>query len=265
MISGAFLLPHSPILIPAIGKANTDLLRPTINAYQKLAGKTAAIAPDTILIISPHGENESEDFILSVAPEMKITLAEFGDLATGDQVAGDMILAYEMKEALGEDIKLRAQENLDYGAGIPLHLLSARYLNAKILTLNPGTKELSKQYEFGRKLGDFLINRPEKILVVASGELSHRLKRRSVVGYSPKGAKFDQKVKEYLNKAEGAAENILSLNTNLIDEAQACGLKAILIFLGSLSRLEYQPQILAYQDDLGVGYLSMDFNLNYGD
>ena len=43
MITAAFIAPHSPILIPAVGKANTDRLAETVTAYKKIAAGTKAV------------------------------------------------------------------------------------------------------------------------------------------------------------------------------------------------------------------------------
>ncbi|HNX10844.1 MAG TPA: class III extradiol dioxygenase subunit B-like domain-containing protein [bacterium] len=267
MIQDAFIVPHSPILIPAIGKANIALLQKTAQSYAKLAEKIISLEPELIVIISPHSQSDTENFTINISPKMMINFEEFGDFATKNEANGDIALAHELKEALRSDyeIKLTTQERLDYGSAIPYHLLTENYKKVKVLPLAPSTLDIANHYEFGKKLGDFLINRPEKILIIASADLSHRLKRRSIYGYSPKGAKFDNKLIEYLSNPENAAENILKMDANLVKEAMSCGLKSIILSLGIISRLEYQPQVLSYQGDLGIGYLALDFNIDYAD
>jgi aromatic ring-opening dioxygenase LigB subunit len=49
------------------------------------------------------------------------------------------------------------------------------------------------------------------------------------------------------------------MDAKLIEAAGECGLKSILILLGILKDLTWEPQILAYQTDFGIGYLSLDF------
>lgn len=265
MIHNAFIVPHSPILIPTIGKVNLALLKKSAKAYEQLAIKTKEAEPDLIVIISPHSQSAGENFAINIAPKMAINFEEFGDFATKNIIVGHMTLAHELKESLRLEhpIKLSSQEVLDYGSAIPYQLLTGEYKKAKVLPLATSELSLEDHYKFGQKVGDFLINRPEKILLVASADLSHKLKRSSVAGYSPKGAKFDNKLIEYLNNPETAVENILKMDSGLIKEALPCGLKSIVMLLGMISRLEYSPQTLAYQGDLGIGYLTMDLNIDY--
>ena len=99
----------------------------------------------------------------------------------------------------------------------------------------------------------------KKIAVISSSDLSHRLKKKSPGGYSPKGAKFDNKLIEYLADPKTAAANILKMDSKLIEAAGECGLKPIVVLLGILDGLENEAKILAYQTDFGVGYLSLNF------
>jgi aromatic ring-opening dioxygenase LigB subunit len=263
MITSAFITPHSPVLIPAIGKANTELLQKTTLAYQKILDKLLADPVDTVLIISPHNPKTPDAFAINSAPEFVIKFESFGDFATKTKLLGDVTLAHELKENLKNSANLQLTTNkvLDYGSAIPLWLLSPALKNTKIIAISQADLSLEDHFAFGKLLQNELITRDKKIAIIASGDLSHRLKRSAPGGYSPKGAKFDNKVIEYLNEAPTASENILNLDKKLIADAMECGLKSIVMLLGILDRLSFAPQVLAYQTDFGVGYLTMDMNL----
>ena len=263
MITSAFITPHSPILIPAIGKANTLLLEKTLAAYKKIETKLLAEPVETIIVISPHSLETNTAFAMNIVPEFTLNFESFGDFATKTKMAGDVTFAHQLKENLKTvaDIQLTSQELLDYGSAIPLYLLTAALKNTKIISLAHSEGDLKAHFDFGKLLQNELLSSDKKIAVLASGDLSHRLKRNSPAGYSPKGAKFDNKVIEYLNDLPTAADNILKMDAKLIAGAQACGLKSIMILLGILDKLPVAPQVLAYQTDLGVGYLTMDLSL----
>ena len=96
---------------------------------------------------------------------------------------------------------------------------------------------------------------------IVSGNLSHRLKRKSPGGYSPRGSKFDNKIIEYLSEPETAIANLLKMDKRLVLDASECALRPLMIALGILENYYYEPDILAYQTDFGVGYLSLEFIL----
>ena len=105
MIKAAFLTPHSPILIPAIGKNNGVLLAKTAAAYQIIETRLLKEEIDTIIIITPHGAEAATTPTLNVAPSFNLGFAEFGDLATKAEIKGDPVFAQEIKEALKPERK----------------------------------------------------------------------------------------------------------------------------------------------------------------
>ncbi len=256
----ACLLPHSPLLIPEIGRSNHAFLQKTLAAYQQIKSELVAAQVETLVIISPHGNLQEDSFIINCAPEMEINFQDFGFIPPKTIVKGDVPLADQLKTQLKTDLPLRSlsQINLDHGSAIPLYLLDG----FKSVIVSPAEKlDLATHLEFGKKIGAVLANSPKKIGLIASGDLSHRLKRSAPGGYSPKGPKFDNKLIEYLSEPETAEENILKLDQRLILDASECGLKPIVVLLGAMSELTWEPDILAYQTDFGVGYLSIDFQL----
>lgn len=260
----SYLLPHSPLLIPEIGKANYNLLKKTADIYQKIAADLAENKIDTVVIFTPHEEQQIDHFLINCFPEMEISFQDFGFIPPKTTIKGDIPLADQIKNQLKEDfpVKQVSSSSLDYGSGIPLYLLKGQNYNFKTVVIAPADNlELDYQVSFGEKLLPILENSPKKIAIIASGDLSHRLMRKSPGGYSPKGPKFDNKLIEYLSYPESAVSNILKMDKRLILDASECGLKPILILLGVLKEKTWQPEILAYQTDFGIGYLSMEFIL----
>jgi len=263
MINSAFITPHSPILIPAIGRANTGLLEKTAAAYKKIEAKLTAEPVETVVVISPHNPGLADSFAINSSPKFILNFESFGDFATKAKLDGDIALAHELRENLKNSapIQLTSHKVLDYGSAIPLYLLYPAIKDAKVISIAHSGADLKSHFEFGKLLQNELISKNKKIAILASGDLSHRLKRNSPGGYSPKGAKFDNKLIEILHDAPAAADAILQMDKKLIEDAMECGLKPIMMLLGILDKLPFAPQVLAYQTDLGIGYLTMDMNL----
>lgn len=239
------------------------MLDKTTEAYQKIAEQLLAEKVESIIIISPHLNSPESGWVINSAPEFKIGFENFGDFATRGQISGDMILAHELKEALKNNynIQLTSEAQLDYGSAIPLQLLAPALKDVKIISLSYAHSDRQSHFTLGRALKDIIISQNKKIAVIASADLSHRLKRSSPGGYSAKGAKFDNKLIEYLNDPLSAGENVLQMDEKLVKDAMECGLKSICVLLGILDGLEYEPKVLAYQTEIGIGYLTMAMNI----
>lgn len=264
-IHKAYLLPHSPLLIPEISKSNLSFLDKTTSAYEKVKNELISSGIETLLVISPHGLTQEKSFLINCSPEMEINFQDFGFIPKKTIIKGDVLLADQIKNSLHQELSIKSlsENNLDYGSAIPLYLLKNLEVNFKTIIILPADKlELDDHFQFGEKLGALLNNNNKKIAVIASGDLSHRLKRKSPGGYSPKGPKFDNKLIEYLSDPETTKENILKFDKKFITAAGECALKPISILLGMLHNTPWEPDILAYQTDFGIGYLSLNFQIN---
>ncbi|MCX6794509.1 MAG: class III extradiol dioxygenase subunit B-like domain-containing protein [Candidatus Falkowbacteria bacterium] len=258
------LLPHSPLLIPEIGRANYGFLTKTVAAYKEIKSTLKANPVDTIIIVSPHSASQADSFIINVAPEMEINLKDFGFIPPKTVLSGDAFLADQLKNALRPEFPLQliSENALDYGSAIPLYLLKDVCPEVKIIVISPADSlNLEDQWRFGERLEIVLTASKKNIALIASGDLSHRLKKKSPGGYSPKGAKFDNKLIEYLSDLATASANILKMDAKLIKDAGECGLRPLLILLGTINGLKRQPEILSYQTDFGIGYLAVNFKL----
>ena len=53
-IIAGFMVPHPPMIVPDIGRGSEAQIADTTAAYERVADEIAALAPDTIVITSPH-------------------------------------------------------------------------------------------------------------------------------------------------------------------------------------------------------------------
>ena len=255
------IVPHTPVLIPAIGKENLEKIKNTAQAYKKLEENLYAQNIDTIVLLSPHGLIMPNAFTMNLSPEFKINFEDFGDLVTKLNFAGDVGVAYRIREYLETKapLQLISEPNLDYGSGVPLFLLAKNLKKIKVIPIYYSGLSLEAHFNFGQLLKKQLTREHARVAVIASGDLSHRLTKNAPAGYSRQGAKFDKKLMEcLLNKK---TPDILKINKKLISDAGECGLKSIVILLGILDGIKYEPQVLSYEFPFGVGYLTANFLL----
>jgi aromatic ring-opening dioxygenase LigB subunit len=261
------IVPHPPILIPNIGKENILRLEKTKNAYSRIEEAILAEKIETIIIISSHGPIRPEVFSINIANEFEINFEEFGDFSTKLLVGGDLELAQNIRESLIEmpGVQAISQPILDHGCGVPLYsLLFSRpgktspdeiKKNIEIVPIYISGASLEDHFKLGKLIGAQIEKGRKKIAVLASGDLSHTLVKNSPAGYSPRGAKFDQRLTECLQNKK--IEDILNFDKDFISEAKPCGLKSIVMLLGILDDHGYDVQTTSYEPPFGVGYLTM--------
>lgn len=264
MLVFAGITPHPPIVVPTIGKDNLRFLTNTTNALRELGSELYAARPDTIIIISPHGSMLQNAFALNVMPEFLIDFEEFGDLITKFTISGDIGFSHHLKEQLETQLPvvLMSQEKLDHGVGVPLYFLTQN-LDRKIIKCIPisfSLLDLNSHFEFGRKLQDEIINDTRRIAVIASGDLSHKLGKNSPAGYSPLAKDFDEELQQHIK--DNDVTGILNMDRETIEEAAECGLRSFIILFGILNSIRYKTRILSYEAPFGVGYLTVNFEID---
>jgi len=255
------IVPHPPLIIPFIGKENTERLKNTIQAYGKLEEYIYTSHIDTIVIISPHGFIQPNSFSINLNPKFIGDFEEFGDCTTEVKLNGNIGLAYKIRERLETRAPIQSitTEKLDYGSSVPLYNLTKHLPGMRIIPIYYSGLDLESHYNFGKLLKRELVLSNNRVAVIASGDLSHRLSKDAPSGYSPKAKKFDKKLIEYLSNSK--IKDILNMNHDLIHDACECGLKSIVMLLGILNSINNKPEILSYEAPFGVGYLVMNFKL----
>lgn len=253
------IVPHPPLLIPNISKENILRLDATIKSYKKLEADLYSIQADTIVIISPHGMIFDDKFSMNLNPEFIANFEEFGDFATKMHLLGDIGLSYKIRERMETraPLQLISQKDLDYGSSIPLFMLTSHSPKIKIIPLYFSGLSMEEHFRFGQLLKRELMFSKNRVAVIASGDLSHRLSKNAPVKYSPKGKKFDNKLIELL-QTNNTAE-IIKFKPEFTNEAAECGLRSIVILLGILDEIKKQNQLLSYECPFGVGYMVMNF------
>jgi aromatic ring-opening dioxygenase LigB subunit len=253
----AAIIPHPPLLIPSIGKENLLRLDKTRNSYSKLEQALAAEKIETIIIISSHGPIKQDAWLINIAPEYEINFEEFGDFSTKLKIGGDLELAQNIRESLIDNSQMQAiyQPVLDHGCGVPLYSLLANQKNIEIVPLHISGASLAEHFDLGKNINAQIEKGRKKIAVLASSDLSHSLEKKSPGGFSPRAARFDQKILELLQNK--SINEFLNLDENLIAETKPCGLPAIAMLLGILSNTGYDIAATDYEYPFGVGYLSM--------
>ena len=260
MISFIAFTPHSPLLIPSIGKKNLEKLEDTTAAFKSLSLLLSESEPEIIVVLSAHGVSHEDAFSINFHSHYEIDLREFGDLVTKKTFMPDSELVDDIQRRMRTEsipFTLDSSGALDYGIGVPLALLTDKLKNVKITPISYSNLSAKDHVEFGRVLKDILENSKKRIAVIASGDLSHCLSSDAPMGFKKEGQKFDEIVKQAISDL--SISKLLSLDPEFVKDASECAYQPLMILFGIIERMRLKPEILSYESPFGVGYLVANF------
>ncbi len=261
----ACFMPHPPIILPEVGGRETDKCRDTIDAMGQVAGRLVDADPDTVVIITPHGNVFQDAVALTAVDRLQGDMGQFRAPMVKFDYPNETRLASELRDKCSEkgiavafiDEELAGDYglnlSLDHGVMVPLYYLKKAGFNGSLVVVAMGFLPPLELYTFGMALQQAGESADSNVAVVASGDLSHRLTPGAPAGFSPRGEKFDRELREALE--QGAVEKIVHLPRAFVEEAGECGLRPLIMLLGCLDGYKIQPQVISYQGPFGVGYL----------
>ncbi|MFZ2804217.1 MAG: class III extradiol dioxygenase subunit B-like domain-containing protein [Patescibacteria group bacterium] len=262
MIVFAGIVPHSPILVPSIGKEHTEKLAATVAAIKEIEQALYLVKPDTIVIIAPHGARYPDAFSVNLADKYTGNFKSFGDFTTTVSAKSDFLMIDHLQRKLREEnvpFTLTSTDELDYGYSVPILMLTSHLANWKLIPISPSMLDGKSHYEFGAQLKRVLHAEPARVAVIASADLSHKLNASSPGGASTEGPLFDAAVADATSKNK--PDPLFALSPDIIENAGQCGYRPIMTLLGTLQDMNVTPKQLCYEAPFGVGYLTVRYDI----
>jgi AmmeMemoRadiSam system protein B len=263
---GCFVTPHPPIIIPEVGGPSLAEAEPTVRAMTAVRERAAQLAPDTIVLLSPHSPLARSQMGVSLAASYKGSLAYFRAPQVRVEAAADEGLAEAIMQgatAHGIPVVQTAARgevfDLDHGAMVPLVYLTGALKNAcRLVLLSFSYLSLEEHVRFGRAIGEVLVKAEQRIVYVASSDLSHRLIPGAPAGYDPRAPRFDQAVADTFGSGDWDA--LLTIDPALVSAAGECGYRSLAVLSGVVGAYEASGgrthnRLLSYEGPWGVGYL----------
>lgn len=141
---------------------------------------------------------------------------------------------------------------LDHGTMVPLYFVNKYYNNYKLVHITYSMIGDINLYKFGIEIRKTAEELNRKCVIIASGDLSHKLKEEGPYSYSPYGPKFDKCILD--NLKHGDVISVFNMDNKMINEAGQCGLNSIYVLLGTLDGNKIKGKLLSYEGPFGVGY-----------
>ena len=254
----AFMVPHPPMIVPAVGRGSEAEVEETTRAYEKAAAEIAALEPETIIITSPHSIMYSDYFHISPGKGASGSFARFRAPEVRfeesyDRELRDMICVLAEKQGLPAGTLGERDRQLDHGTMVPLWFIRRAYAgDFKILRIGLSGLPLTDHYKLGQIIRDAVNKTGRRTVIVASGDLSHKLQDYGPYGYAPEGPVYDRRIMDVCSRA--AFGELFDFDENFCEKAAECGHRSFVIMAGAFDGTAVEAKQLSHQDVTGVGY-----------
>lgn len=263
-IVGSFIVPHPPLIVSEIGKGKEKQIQATLDSYEVVAKKIAALEPETIFITTPHSTMYSDYIHISPGAEATGNFANFRANNVSFKKQYDMEFVTEL-ESLASQKNIMAgtlgqkDKMIDHGALVPIYFIEKYIQNYKIVRCSISGLSFLEHYHFGKCISEVAEKLNRKVVFIASGDLSHRLKEDGPYGFTEEGSKFDKEITDAMKEANFL--KFMNFDTNFCDRAGECGLRSFIIMAGALDGKSVKSNFYSYEGTFGVGYAVCEFKI----
>lgn len=261
-LQAAFIVPHPPLIIPAVGRGKEQLIQATIDSYDEVARQIAELRPQTIIVTSPHATAYRDYFHISPGTSARGDMRRFDafdtDLTcTYDVELADCITSLAATEGFPAGTEGERDPSIDHATYIPLYFVDKFYRDYEVVRIGLSGYGPVEHYHLGQLIAQAVEKLGRRAVLIASGDLSHKLTHDGPYGFAPEGPVFDEQITEAM--AQGDFMRILGFDENFSDKAAECGLRSFQIMAGALDGKSVDTRLLSYEGPFGVGYAVASF------
>jgi len=236
MLVGAFVCAHTPQLLARPDTEDRELVLRVHAAFARVKRRLEALRPDAIAIVAG---DHIEAFFLNAVPALAVyagaeCAGSFGRYRYRFPVHEPLARAIiEQGIERGFDLLYTQEAPLDYAFYVPLHFtMPATAVPIVPLHVNvylPPQPTPRRCHEWGRALGEILRARPERVVLMASGGMSHF---PGTDRYASPEFDWDRRVLEQLGQGRGV--ELAALTGEELDKAGNIELRTWITLLGAV-------------------------------
>jgi MEMO1 family protein len=252
----AGIAPHPPIMVPEVGRDACVDVQNSISAMAELTERVVASGAETVVIISPHAPLEPDAFIAYEGPQLYGDFANFRAATATIHADLDEELLNEITRAASEEelVVLRIKgHDLDHGTAVPLYFLHRNGWNGRVIALGYSFLSTEDHVRFGKCIRQAIERIGRRVAFIASGDLSHRLRRDAPAGYNPDAHLFDEEVLDAIRTC--STSRIVDIDQEMRRMAGECGYRSMLVAIGVAQGAAGNCEVISYEAPFGVGYL----------
>lgn len=256
-ISAAVMVPHPPLIIPEVGRGKEKGIQCTIDAYEQAASQIGTYRPETIVLLSPHQTMYADYFHISPGSGAKGDFSQFGAGRIMMEVSYDSEFVKELcasaqRKNLPAGTSGERDFRLDHGTLVPLYFVNKYWNDYRLVRMGLSGLSLSEHYELGQCIKEVSESMDRETVIIASGDLSHRLKEDGPYGFCEEGPEYDRQIMEVMERADFG--KLLSFPEEFCEKAGECGHRSFTIMAGAFDQTSVLAERLSYEGPFGVGY-----------
>ena len=256
-IVAAYMVPHPPMIVPQVGRGSEKQITKTIRAYEAVAAGIAGIRPETIIVTSPHAVLYADYFHISPGEEATGDFGRFRapEVHFAEKYDTELVKAI-CALAKGKDFPAgtlgERDRHLDHGTMVPLYFVKQQYTGFRLVRVGLSGLSNAEHYEFGQIIRQAVEQTGRKAVLIASGDLSHKLQEYGPYGFAEEGPEYDRRIMDAAGRA--AFGEMLTFEESFLDKAAECGHRSFLIMAGALDGMDVEAKVYTHEDVTGVGY-----------
>ena len=266
-LSYGCVVPHSPNLVPQVGRERSREAARTIEAMAELGiiiGEERRAK--NCVVVSPHGPFLPEAFGVWEGKKLSGGMERFQapDVVVSVDLADELASAIvDVSERMEIPVgRLLEEWHLDRGVTVPaLYLLKQDEI--RVVPVAISMLGWEEHWLFGTAIAKAAERIPGETVIVASSNFSHRVTPDAPHGYSAAGPTFDTRVRDAIER--GRLRELLDIPQDLCREASECGFAPLLVLAGAFDGRSVKGRVLSYEAPFGIGYLVAEVTLDEGE
>lgn len=251
------MVPHPPLIIPDVGGGEEKKIQKTIDAYKRASDLIGRLQPETIVLLSPHQIMYADYFHISPG---KGGRGDFGQFRAG-QTAMEVSYDTEFVRALCEAAAAASlpagtlgerEKKLDHGTMVPLYFVNQCWTGYRLVRVGLSGLPLTAHYRLGQCIRAAAQSLGRSTVVIASGDLSHKLKEDGPYGYQEEGPAYDARIMDVMGR--GDFGELFTFSEDFCEKAAECGHRSFTMLAGAFDKTCVEAERLSYEGPFGVGY-----------
>ena len=254
-VACAVLMPHAPVLVPEVGGKRGCGAQASCRAMRQAAACMMSFRPEALVLISPHSPRQARAFGLWSGESLHGSFARFNAPSARVSLANDIPLAQSIiAEAKNRGLStwMIHDQCLDHGALVPLWFLVEAGWSGPIVVLSLSDSGDGGLVELGEAIAGAARASHRRVAIIASGDMSHRLKPNAPCGFNPRAHEFDETLIRLIR--DGEYHELENIDQTLRDLAAEDAVDSTLIAAAAVGWKTTGHKVLSYEGPFGVGY-----------